>query len=160
VDERTFTSLYETVGKPLRAYVLRVCGKPDIADDIVQDAFFRYILSRRNDLPLAAARPYLFRIATNLLHDRGRHPDALPLSTLEESSGESSAEDTLDAVRLLRMMKPRERQLLWLAYVECMNHREIANVTGLNALSVRVLLLRARRRATHLLSLSSDDNAH
>ncbi len=43
-------------------------------------------------------------------------------------------------------MKPRERQLLWLAYAEGYSHREIAAVTGLAAASIRLLLFRARRK--------------
>jgi RNA polymerase sigma-70 factor (ECF subfamily) len=43
-------------------------------------------------------------------------------------------------------LKPRQRALLWLAYVEGMRHAEIAEVLGLSALSIRPLLFRARRR--------------
>jgi RNA polymerase sigma-70 factor, ECF subfamily len=42
--------------------------------------------------------------------------------------------------------------LLWLAYVEGMSHSEIAKATGLQSMSVRILLLRARRRAAELLA--------
>jgi RNA polymerase sigma-70 factor (ECF subfamily) len=51
----------------------------------------------------------------------------------------------------LRQMKPRERELLWLAYVEGMNHAEIAAATGLGTMSIRLLLFRARRKAAQLL---------
>ncbi len=52
----------------------------------------------------------------------------------------------------LRQLKPRERELLWLAYVEGMNHDEIAAATGLRPLSIRILLFRARRKAAQLLA--------
>jgi RNA polymerase sigma-70 factor (ECF subfamily) len=52
-------------------------------------------------------------------------------------------------------LKPRERQLLWLAYVEGSNHKEIANCTGLQAGSIRLLLFRARRRLAELIGASS-----
>jgi RNA polymerase sigma-70 factor (ECF subfamily) len=48
-------------------------------------------------------------------------------------------------------MKPRERQLLWLAHAEGYSHREIAQVTGLAATSIRLLLFRARRRLARIL---------
>jgi RNA polymerase sigma-70 factor (ECF subfamily) len=51
----------------------------------------------------------------------------------------------------LRQMRPRDRQLLWLAYAEGYSHREIAQVTGLAAASVRLLLFRARRKMARLL---------
>jgi RNA polymerase sigma-70 factor (ECF subfamily) len=52
----------------------------------------------------------------------------------------------------MQALKPRARQLLWLAYVEGMSHAEIAAVTGLSALSIRLLLFRARRQAAGLLN--------
>jgi RNA polymerase sigma-70 factor (ECF subfamily) len=52
----------------------------------------------------------------------------------------------------MRALKPRERELLWLAYVEGMNHAEVAAATGLRVISVRMLLFRARRKAAELLA--------
>ena len=57
---------------------------------------------------------------------------------------------------MLHRLKPRARQLLWLAYMEEMTHREIVAVTGLNVMSVRILLLRARREARALLTSKGD----
>ena len=55
-------------------------------------------------------------------------------------------------VRLaFEQLKPRERQLLWLAHVEGFDHREIARLTGLRAASIRVLLFRARRELASVL---------
>jgi RNA polymerase sigma-70 factor, ECF subfamily len=48
-------------------------------------------------------------------------------------------------------MRPRDRQLLWLAYAEGYSHREIAEVTGLASASIRLLLFRARRKMAALL---------
>jgi RNA polymerase sigma-70 factor (ECF subfamily) len=52
-------------------------------------------------------------------------------------------------------MKPRERQLLWLAHAEGYTHREIAQITGLAAASIRILLFRARRKIANLLRQQS-----
>jgi RNA polymerase sigma-70 factor (ECF subfamily) len=51
----------------------------------------------------------------------------------------------------MRQLKPRERELLWLAYVEGMSHAEIAAATGLRVMSIRILLYRARRKASQFL---------
>ena len=51
----------------------------------------------------------------------------------------------------LKRMRPRERQLLWLAYAEGYSHREIAEITGLASASIRLLLFRARRKVARLL---------
>jgi RNA polymerase sigma-70 factor, ECF subfamily len=52
---------------------------------------------------------------------------------------------------MLEHLKPKERELLWLAYVEGMDHAEIAAATGLGRLSVRTLLFRARNKAKRFL---------
>ena len=52
----------------------------------------------------------------------------------------------------LLQMRPRDRQLLWLAHAEGYSRREIAEVTGLGSASVRILLFRARRKIARLLT--------
>jgi RNA polymerase sigma-70 factor (ECF subfamily) len=51
----------------------------------------------------------------------------------------------------LERMRPRERQLLWLAYAEGATHREIAEITGLRAAGIRILLFRAKRKLARFL---------
>jgi RNA polymerase sigma-70 factor, ECF subfamily len=51
----------------------------------------------------------------------------------------------------MALMRPRDRQLLWLAYAEGYSHHEIAEVTGLASASIRLLLFRARRKMARLL---------
>jgi RNA polymerase sigma-70 factor (ECF subfamily) len=48
-------------------------------------------------------------------------------------------------------LKPREREILWLAYAEGASHKEIADVLGLRAPSVRLMLFRARQKMVKLL---------
>ena len=45
--------------------------------------------------------------------------------------------------------------ILWLAHAEGYSHREIAEITGLGAASVRLLLFRARRKIAKLLQEQS-----
>jgi RNA polymerase sigma-70 factor, ECF subfamily len=159
VDEQTFCALYEATAKPLWRYVARVSGRPDVADDVLQESYLRLLRSGRSEMELADARPYLFRIATNLLHDRWRRGDDVPFQQSDEPSTESHPENAVDATRMLQRLKPRARELLWLAYMEGMTHREIADVTGLHVMSVRILLLRARREAAAQLNLKGKEYA-
>jgi RNA polymerase sigma-70 factor, ECF subfamily len=152
VEEQAFSALYEATAKPLWRYIAHVSGRQDVADDLLQECYFRLLRSGRSEMKLADARPYLFRIAANLLHDRWRRCGELPLGDNEEPVIETHPETGLDTTRMLKNLKPRARQLLWLAYMEQMTHREIAAVTGLNIMSVRILLLRARREARALLT--------
>jgi RNA polymerase sigma-70 factor (ECF subfamily) len=52
---------------------------------------------------------------------------------------------------VLAQVKPNERALAWLAYVEGLSHREIAAATGIKEASVRPLLYRVRQKLAGLL---------
>jgi RNA polymerase sigma-70 factor (ECF subfamily) len=56
-----------------------------------------------------------------------------------------------DVVATFAALKPRERALLWLAYVEEEDHQQIAAALGLARGSVKVMLSRARARLRDLL---------
>lgn len=157
MEEQAFSALYEATAKPLWRYLAHVSGRQDVADDLLQECYFRLLRSGKSEMNLADARPYLFRIAANLLHDRWRRGGELPLEGGDEPAIETHPERGLDTARVLRRLKPRARQLLWLAYMEEMTHREIAAVTGLNVMSVRILLLRARREARALLTAKGEE---
>jgi RNA polymerase sigma-70 factor (ECF subfamily) len=151
LDEASFRVLYDATSQPIRAYLLHVCRRPDVADDLLQETYCRYLMHRRTDMDESQTRSYLFRIATNLIHDRGRSRIDSAVSEIPEHGRAPNIETRLDVRSTLRQLKPRERELLWLAYVEGMNHEEIAAATGLRALSIKILLFRARRKAAHLL---------
>ena len=51
----------------------------------------------------------------------------------------------------LAKLRPRDRQLLWLAHAENYSHSEIAQITGLATPSIRLLLFRARRKIARIL---------
>jgi RNA polymerase sigma-70 factor (ECF subfamily) len=159
VDEQAFSALYDATAKPLWRYIARVSGRQDLADDLLQECYFRLLRSGKSDMKLSDARPYLFRIATNLLHDRWRRGHDLSFDDGDEPAMEIHPEQALDATRMLLRLKPRARQLLWLAYMEGMTHHEIAIATGLNVMSVRILLLRARRAAQGLLAWKGKNDA-
>ena len=151
MEEQTFHALYAATAKPLWAYIARVSGRPDVANDLLQETYCRFLTSRLGNGELAEVRPYLFRIAANLLHDRWRNGEDTTWSEPPELGVERDLDTQIDIRDLMQQLKPRERQLLWLAYVEGMTHSEIAKSTGLQSMSVRILLLRARRRAAELL---------
>jgi RNA polymerase sigma-70 factor (ECF subfamily) len=154
MHEDAFQAIYDRTARPLWAYLLRVSGRGDIADDLLQETYCRFFVRNPPGLDETQTRSYLFRIATNLLHDRWRRGDdeSEDEQLSEVSAGEIDQAARVDVRSAMQNLKPRERQLLWLAYVEGMNHAEIAAATGLSALSIRLLLFRARRRAAGLLS--------
>jgi RNA polymerase sigma-70 factor (ECF subfamily) len=156
MDEQQFHALYGATARPIHAYLVAMTGSKDIADDVLQETYFRFLARHPRGLPLEETRPYLFRIATNLLRDRwrARREEQWP-EHFEQQHFDQQHCGNLDAQmevrRVMKNLKPRESELLWLAYVEGMTHAEIAAATGLAVLSVRPLLFRARRKAAALL---------
>jgi RNA polymerase sigma-70 factor (ECF subfamily) len=156
MDNDAFAGFYSRSARPLWAYLARVSGDAALADDLAQESYVRFLCAAKPLDGEVAGRRYLFRIATNLLKDHWRRATATSIEDIpEERFAVSGNADQVEAQALLgpalAAMRPRDRQLLWLAYAEGYSHREIAEVTGLASASIRLLLFRARRRIARLL---------
>jgi RNA polymerase sigma-70 factor (ECF subfamily) len=149
LEERAFAACYQENARALWSYLYRVTGRASDADDLVQDAFCRLLQADVGARGPEELRRYVFRIGSNLLADRWRRAatEASWLDRLRSSSQAHVEPEYDDSVsREFAAMKPRERALLWLAYVEGESHEEIAAALGLSRGSVKVLLSRARSR--------------
>jgi len=155
LDEPAFEAFYRQTAAPLRAYVVRVIGSSMPADDIVQEAYLRLLRAPPPIDDPRQLRAYVFRIASNLIHDHWRHErrerDASDRVTADPEMVSPDMPLRLDMARTFGQLKPQQRQMMWLAYVEGAEHREIAAALGLRERSVRVLLHRARRKLATLL---------
>lgn len=164
MNEATFEEIYERTARPLWSYVARISGNSALADDVVQETFLRYLRSPLTETDDAGVKSYLYKIATNLVYDHFRkmqRENKWQLFLTRESASEivyeTFAEDS-DMMRVFQNLKPQERALLWLAYVEGYEHREIAAVLNLSAVSIKVLLFRARRKLAQLLESEKAGN--
>jgi RNA polymerase sigma-70 factor (ECF subfamily) len=156
MDHQAFAVFYGRSARPLWAYLARVSGDPALADDLMQESYVRFLCATLREDGEVAGRRYLFKIATNLLHDFWRRPRAASIEEFPEAcfvaaDTTSQSESRAELAPALRQMRPRDRQLLWLAHAEGYSHREIAEMTGLAAASVKLLLFRARRKMARLL---------
>jgi RNA polymerase sigma-70 factor (ECF subfamily) len=152
VTQGEFETFYRETARPLWGYLVRICGDRALADDLLQETYLRFCRAR---VPTSRGewKAYVYRIGTNLAADWWRHAgrraaEAVPenVPAVAERDGESDLIRRRELERAFAMLKPRERALLWLAYVEGMDHREIGRALGLSRASVKVLLFRARRR--------------
>lgn len=153
MDESTFRAFHAQTARPLLAYLLRACGNSHLAEDIWQETYCRFLTAGVPPMDERQARSYLFQIATNLMRDKWRRRREEPLEddTPEPPSPAPHPDLQLEMRQAFERLKPRERQLLWLAYVEGSSHKEIAQSTGLRAASIRLLLFRARRKLAGLI---------
>lgn len=159
MDEDAFRAFYDRTARGIWAYLARITGDRQMADDLLQETFYRFLRSATTHESEAHRRNSLYRIATNVARDARRRslvraPFSLPSIDLERvpARDEGAApEGNADFTRAMSRLKPRERALLWLAYAEGASHREIADALGLRQGSLKALLFRARRRLAALL---------
>lgn len=154
MDEQAFQACYRRTAGPLRAYVVRVMGSVAVADDMVQEAYLRLLRVARPPDDPAAQRALLIRIASNLMIDHWRRTRRERSDGTEPAEGMAPDPDLalrLDMARVFTALRPEQRQLVWLAYVEGASHKEIGAAIGVREGSVRVLLHRAKRKLAALL---------
>lgn len=154
MSEAGFREFYACTAGPVKSYLVRMTGDPAVADDLLQESYYRFLRADLPELDKAGGKNYLFRIATNLVRDhfRRRRRATGPLD--EGAAGPAcgkALEVSADVRKALAGIGPRERELVWLAYVEGASHREIATITGLKEASVRPLLYRVRQKLAALL---------
>ncbi len=157
MDSDAFAGFYERSARSVWAYLARSSGDPALADDLLQEAFIRFLAADAPTDGEVASRRYLFRIATNLLRDHWRRPrhssiDEVPEQFCLTADNSSHSDSLMTLGPALSQLRPRARQLLWLAYAEGYSHSEIAAITGLASASIRLLLFRARRQMASLLA--------
>jgi RNA polymerase sigma-70 factor (ECF subfamily) len=158
MDQDTFSGLYERTARPLWVFLWRRTGDAQLADDLLQETYYRFLKTPNVFQNEAHRKNYLYRIAANLAHDT--HRSAVPQTTIpsEHEAGHPRSsreferhEWHTDLNRAMAQLKPRQRDALWLAYAEGANHQEIARALGLKANSVKLLLFRARHKLAELL---------
>src|SRR5438552_13518151 len=74
MDEDAFRLFYERTARPVWAYLVRMTGDPRLADDLLQETYYRLLRANTTHETEAHRRNYLFRIATKLVHDIRRRP--------------------------------------------------------------------------------------
>ncbi len=160
LDEEAFVALYNRTARGLWIYLARVAGDRQLADDLLQETYYRFLRSRTAYESESHRRNSLYRIATNLALDFRRRKLSRPAAAIlpEEmeriaAAGAGAAERAVDLTRAMERLKPRERAMLWLAYAEGATYQEVAETLGLRPASMKILLFRARRKLASLLGV-------
>jgi RNA polymerase sigma-70 factor (ECF subfamily) len=152
----------------LRAYLTRLVVRPEVAEELVQEAFLRMITAGRVPDEPGEARAWLFAVATNLAIDHLRRhstwrEDALP-ETKERCSRDRAFVDESRSLRgtpeqqaiarehlaicfacTLRNLAPFESASLLLKEVYDFSTAEVASMLGATPIQVKNWLQRARR---------------
>jgi len=165
-DERAFDELFQRNAARVYRIALRFVGRPDDADDVVQEVFLHVLLARSTWAPKAKLSTWLYRIVVNLCLNQLRRRKALNCVSLEApvtgEAGDAPARlppaDTCHARHLLlkkeRVAAVREavqslpadqRMAVVLHRYEGLSYKEIAQAMGRSVSSVESLLHRAKQ---------------
>jgi RNA polymerase sigma-70 factor (ECF subfamily) len=156
MNEESFRRFYDQTARQVWMYLARSSGDDRVADDLLQETYYRFLRVKTTFESDDHRRHYLFRIAMNLIRDHRRLPRSESIDDARHQlTGDTAVADRvarqIDLGRAMERLKPRERSLLWLAYAQGWSHAEIAASLGIKAASLKVMLFRARRRLLRLL---------
>ena len=154
--EVSFDELYQQYYERVLAYMRFRTGSTDVAEDLAAQVFERAV-SHLDDLQSpGAVGAWLFRIARNCAADYFRRYRAMvSLDTLVDGNHprECSPEEELVAreermllLAQLNQLSEREREVIGLKFVACLQNREIARVLHMPEGTVGSLLHRALSR--------------
>ena len=151
MDDQTLRRAFDAHAASLHRFASRLTGDPDLAEDVVQDAFIRY--SKAQDI--GNEKAWLFKVVSNLAlnanRSDGRRRGLLrlmghrqPMGELPAGPDEAYEKKELRALvhEALREMPERDRVLL-LMREEGFTHAEIARAIGSTTKSVGTLVARA-----------------
>jgi len=159
MDDPEFDAFFAATRKPLQAYLWRVSGNESLAEDLLQESYLRFLHKPPASAEPGPRRAYLFTLALRLLQDHWRRESPrrwlrLPFQNEDAEEDPPCPDPGPERFTLGRQevalgfeaLPPRQRNLLWLAYVEGLDHRELARALEVTEGSVRVLLHRARAK--------------
>lgn len=151
MDRDVFERLYQQYYAAALLYARSLCRGRHLAEDMVQEAFYRAWLSLPEDV--VSFRSWLFRVLRNLIIDHQRRQkhlaDAPPPDTTDETTPESILLKQEDAAALYRAMEAlpeSDRELLTLYCFARLTAAELAEALGASPAVIRQRLRRARVR--------------
>jgi RNA polymerase sigma-70 factor (ECF subfamily) len=166
-DQDAFAELYQLHLGYVRAVGRAILRKNDL-DDMCQDTFLLAFTRLRSFEGNSQFRTWITRIATNrclvILRKERRNGDSNQIRIDPETSDDLldgcifASEDKnleglptrLDMDRLLHRLKPMQRLVLEMAYVEDMPAQEIAEMLGTTLASVKNSIHHAKRRVREI----------
>jgi RNA polymerase sigma-70 factor (ECF subfamily) len=168
--DAAMTQLVGRYERPLFRFLLQMVGDAQLAEDLFQETFLRLHRSRARYQPGQPLKPYLYRIAINLVRDsitrRSAQPksvsldsspssgdgegpvlkDALPAATREPSDNMQRSELQAGVRSAVARLPQAEREVLVLRVFEGLSFPEIAAATDVPLPTAKSRMVYALRR--------------
>lgn len=162
-DMAAFESLYRQFERAAWTLALRLTGRRDVAQEVLQDAMlkaFERARQYRGDAPFAA---WLRKLVVNEALMQLRHARLHVIELLDDDMRDDNAVtpwahvDAATLDRALNRLPDAARAVLWLYHVEGYTHVEIAAEFGRSVSFSKSQLARATRRLRELLQPNAED---
>lgn len=143
-ERAAFEELFRQFQPRLRYYVRRLDTVGDHADDLLQEIWFKVVRKIGSLKDRTAFVAWLYTIARNEVYGRARVKD--PFVELADERLEGIAEqaeqqfggdDTTRVHEALQRLKTHHREILTLSFLEDLSHRQIAEILGISAGTVK-----------------------
>lgn len=175
-DQRAYADLMKSYWEPLYMLLLKMTNNPTEADDLTIETFGKAFCQLNSYTPVNAFSTWLFSIGTNTCidHIRKQRLATIALSTLATTKDDEVYEYPMPADtpnpeeavitqqrhevlrNLVKMLKPKYRQLVELRFFDELSYDEIARRTELPLGTVKIRLLRARNILAEMMSHRKD----
>lgn len=158
----------------LRAFARGLCGRPDMADDLVQETLMKAWAAQQRFEPGTSMRAWTFVILRNAyLTDmrrnrfRGEYDETVAERILTAPAGQEEPIHLSDMHRALLTLPPERREALLLVGAGGFSYEEAANICGCAVGTIKSRVGRARATLTSMLEEGSipqrsvdDETAH
>jgi RNA polymerase sigma-70 factor (ECF subfamily) len=153
----TFHSLYERYSTDVYRFAFWLTGDEADAKDITSETFVR-VWTAKTEPRVEPVKAYLFTIARNLFLQSRRRKNRF--SSIDEELVDNTTQPDEEAEikshlaqvqKLLQQLPDIDKTVLIMRAEEEMSYRNIAQVTGLSVVAVKVKVFRARIKINKLL---------
>ncbi|RIJ11132.1 sigma-70 family RNA polymerase sigma factor [Pseudomonas sp. 91RF] len=156
-DRRAFETLYRSVGPRLHGVALRFMGRPDLAEEVLQESFVRiWNNASRYESHLSAPMTWMINITRHLAIDQLRKHRDRPLTDFEQEAlvdENPSAHDLLNSAReatalnrCLETLEGMQRRSITVAYFQGLSCSELAEHLAAPLGSVKSWIRRGMER--------------
>lgn len=153
-DDGALEPLYDALAPALLGLAVRLCGRREDAEEVVQDVFVRLVRAAdRFDPRLGSVRALAYTMVRNEVVSRHRRSAARPVSLDLDPDGAAGAIDPRGAqdarvlvYGALAGLDPLDRMLISEAYLEGRSHADLAARHALPLGTVKSRIRRALQR--------------
>jgi RNA polymerase sigma factor (sigma-70 family) len=155
-DDSAFAILFELFSEPLYRYGMKFITDESLVKDYIQDLFVKLHEQRASLPPSLNPKFYLLLTMKNLIMDEMIKnqrlvyvpPEELPFiatySFVDEEFDKEEEEQRMEKFNgIFKMLKPRQKEAIYLRYQLDLSYEEVAGLLGVNYQSARNLIHRS-----------------